>query len=185
MEDSEIIALYRGRDQRAVAETSEKYGAYCGAIAANILGVPEDAEECVNDAFLAAWMRIPPASPECLRVFLGRITRNIAVSRRRRTHADKRGGGMDLLLSELEDCIPSADSAERAAESAELSELINSWLDSLDAVSRALFVRRYWHGESVAALAGETGCRPEQMTQKLLRLRRKLKAYLVSKGVTV
>ena len=42
MEDKEIVALYWKRDERAILETSKKYGAYCYAIARNILSSPED-----------------------------------------------------------------------------------------------------------------------------------------------
>ena len=37
MEDSKIIQLYWDRDESAIPATSEKYGAYCTAIARNIL----------------------------------------------------------------------------------------------------------------------------------------------------
>lgn len=185
MDDSEIIRLFNCRNERAVAETTAKYGAYCCKIAFNILEVKEDAEECVNDTFLAAWNSIPPAELKCLRVFIGRITRNISVSRLRKLTADKRGGNAGVMLSELEDIIPSPDNAEREADRAELSEIISDWLDSLDGINKALFVRRYWHGDSISTLAKEYGCKPEQMTQKMLRLRRKLRKHLESEGVTI
>ena len=37
MEDRDIVALYWKRDQQAITSTQEKYGAYCYAIAHNIL----------------------------------------------------------------------------------------------------------------------------------------------------
>ena len=37
MTDNEIIGLYFARDERAIAETSTKYGAYCYTIAHRIL----------------------------------------------------------------------------------------------------------------------------------------------------
>ena len=43
MEDTEIVALYWARDQRAITESGDKYGTYCASIARNILGSPEDA----------------------------------------------------------------------------------------------------------------------------------------------
>ena len=60
MEDNRIVQLYWDRDQEAIPATSEKYGNYCGAIAWNILGSREDAEECVNDTWLRAWNAMPP-----------------------------------------------------------------------------------------------------------------------------
>ena len=49
MDDSKIIDLYWQRDEKAIEETDSKYGAYCRAVSMNMLGVREDAEECVSD----------------------------------------------------------------------------------------------------------------------------------------
>ena len=55
MEDAGIIELFWERSERAIAELSEKYGAFCFAVAMNVLSDAEDAEECVNDTWLRAW----------------------------------------------------------------------------------------------------------------------------------
>lgn len=38
MDDKEIIKLYFDRSEAAIAKTAEKYGAFCHAVAKNILG---------------------------------------------------------------------------------------------------------------------------------------------------
>ena len=81
MEDREIIELYWRRSERAIACSEEKYGAYCRAVARQILRSLEDTEECVSDTWLAAWNAMPPHRPAVLRTFLGRLTRNLAVNR--------------------------------------------------------------------------------------------------------
>lgn len=58
--DQEILDLCRTRDQRAIAAMEFQYGAYCHKVAVNILGNFHDAEECVNDAYLAVWNAVPP-----------------------------------------------------------------------------------------------------------------------------
>ena len=45
MEDNMIIDLYWARDQRAVAESEDKYGAYCRSIAQGILDRREEHNE--------------------------------------------------------------------------------------------------------------------------------------------
>ena len=182
MEDERIIELFNARDEAAIHEAQVKYGAYCSGIAINLLGVREDAEECVSDAWHAAWNSIPPERPRSLRAFLGRITRNISISRWRREHAQKRFDGMDVLLSELDECVPGPFDVERELESRALTELIERWLSTLDARERALFVRRYWYGEGVAELARECGCSPAQLTQRLYRLRQRLRKQIESVG---
>ena len=76
MEDRHILRLYISRDEAALSATAEKYGNYCRSIAHHILGNAEDAEECVNDAWLGAWNTIPPKQPENLATYLGKLTRN-------------------------------------------------------------------------------------------------------------
>ena len=99
---ADIIELYWARDEEAIRRTAETYGGYCYTVAYNVLGNAEDAEECVNDAYLAVWNAIPPARPASLKQFLTRILRNLALNRYKEQHRDKRGGGqVPLALEEL------------------------------------------------------------------------------------
>ena len=184
MTDEQIIRLYFDRDQAAIAETDRKYGSYCYSIASNLLG-REDSEECVNDTYHAAWTHIPPEVPQSLKAFLGRIVRNLSISRFRRSHAQKRSSGTDVLLSELEDCLPTPQTVETEANSRELSRLISSWLATLSGDDRALFVLRYWHGSAVQDLAEKCGCTPNAVSLRIRRLRKNLKHYLEAKGVSI
>jgi len=182
MEDSAIIRLYFARDEAAIRETEAKYGAYCRRVALNVLGSAEDAEECVSDAWHRAWEKIPPLIPVSLRAFLAKLTRDRALSRWRAGRAQKRYAGVELLLSELEDCLPAASDPQKEAEGAELAELLDGWLASLEKEDRVLFLRRYFYGEAVKDLARGSGKSPAQLSQKLLRLRKSLKKALEEGG---
>ena len=59
MTDADIVTLYWARDEQAIAQTAQKFGAYCRKIAMNLLGSQEDAEECENDTWMAAWNSMP------------------------------------------------------------------------------------------------------------------------------
>ena len=185
MDDASIVALYLQRSQEAIAQTQVKYGPYCFRIALNLLSIHEDAQECCNDTYHAAWNQIPPDKPQRLPGYLGRITRNIAISRYRASHAQKRYAPTQVLLSELDDCVPSPETPEMVLEARELAQLISNWLDTLQGDDRALFVRRYWYGDAVQALAKETGETPNQTAKRLHRLRRSLRGYLEAKGVSI
>jgi len=182
MEDREIVALYWRRDETAVAETAAKYGAFCRRIAGNILRVREDAEECVNDTWHHAWNAMPPQRPDCLRAFLGRIARNLALNRRQSGLALRRGGGLESLLGELDECVPSPVSVERTLEAKELAEFLGRWLDSLAPEDRALFLRRYWCGDALDALAAAFGIPAGRLAQRMFRLRARLRATLEKEG---
>lgn len=106
MEDKDIVRLYWDRDERAIKETSGKYGRYCYTIAVNILLNKEDADESVNDTWLKAWDCIPPHFPEALATFVGKITRRISLNMWNARTRKKRGGGqVSLALEELDECI--------------------------------------------------------------------------------
>lgn len=185
MTDETIIELYFDRNQQAITESDAKYGGFCRYLADNILQNREDAEECVNDTWLAAWNRIPPTRPERLKAFFGRITRDVSIDRWRHNRAQKRYEGTELLLSELEDCVPAAQTVERTAELREATAEIDRWLETLDPEERAAFVRRYWFGEPVKELAKHFAVSPNQMAQRLRRLRLRLREALEVKGVTI
>ncbi len=185
VEDKQIIDLYFQRNETAIAETATKYGAFCHKIAVNILSVHEDAEECVNDTYHSVWNQIPPTNPCSFRAFLGRITRNLSISRFRAMRAKKRYNGMELMLSELEECIPASTDVEQVVEAQELSIHISDWLYMQAENDAMLFVRRYWYGDSVQDLAKKSDTTAAKMAQTMLRLRKSLKAYLEQKGVTL
>ena len=185
MDDIQIIALYFARDEAAIAQTASKYGTRLSGIARNLLYNTEDAEECVNDTYHAAWNRIPPTYPQSLFAFLGRIVRNLSISRLRMLKAKKRDGGLEILLSELEECIPAETTVERTMEAQELTGYINDWLKTLPQEERVCFVRRYWYGEEVKVLAANFRMTAAQMAQRMLRLRKGLKKYLEEKGGAV
>lgn len=185
MEDAAIIDLYWARDQQAIAESERKYGSFCGRLARNILCNLQDAEECVNDTWHRAWNTIPPQRPNSLRAYLGRIVRNLAIDRWRRNTAQKRGEGIEVMLSELEGCLPSGQTPQQELEHQEITRALEDWLDTLSREERAMFLRRYWYGTAVADLAAEWGCTPNCMSQRLRKLRLSLRRYFEEKEVSV
>ena len=183
MDDDGIIRLYWDRDDEAISVTSEKYGRYCQAIARNILGSEEDAEECVNDTYLRAWNSMPANWPAHLAAFLGKITRNLSFNKYKRDHAEKRGGGeMALVLGELADCVSDADDVERTIDRRELAEAIGSFVAGLPAGKRNMFVRRYWYADPVSAIAEDCGMSQGAVSKALERMRKHLKEYLSERG---
>ena len=78
------------------------------SIALNILGIPQDAEEAVNDTYLAVWNTVPPKSPDPLAGYVYKTVRNISLDKLKYNSAEKRNGRYDLSIDELAECIPSA-----------------------------------------------------------------------------
>lgn len=186
MEDKQIIELFWQRSESAIAAAAEKYGSYCSKIAENILNRKEDAEECVNDTWMSAWESIPPDSPNCLGAYLGRITRNLSLNRAKYYAAEKRGGGQrELVLSELEGCLPAANSIEQEMDEHFLKEAVERYLYSLPAQRRNIFIRRYWYMMSVKEIAKTYGMSESKTASLLFRMRKELKSYLEKEGISV
>lgn len=178
MEDSQIMDLYWKRNEYAIIETDRKYGTLCHSIAMNLLSVREDAEECVNDTWNEAWNQLPPQRPENFKAWLCRIVRNISINLWRKNHAQKRYSGINQILDELEDCIPSSQTVEQEIEDAELGQCISTWLLSLSSEDRVLFVHRYWHGIALNELAENWNIPAARLAKKMYRLRLSLKTVL-------
>lgn len=186
MEDNQIVDLYWERNPDAILKTDEKYGLYCRQISYRILRSREDAEECVNDTWLKTWNSVPPTRPYHLKAFLGKLTRNLSLDRWDLLQAGKRGSGRTaLLLSELSDCIPAAETVERTLEDKAISAAISQWLRNQQPKNRVAFVRRYWYADSVSTVAKQVGLTEGGTKALLHRLRKSLKTHLEQEGIAV
>lgn len=185
MEDSEIIRRLWDRNENALTELRQKYGAYCLHVSDAVLHNRQDAEEIVNDVCLAAWNTIPPQKPASLSAYLGKLARRRSVSRLRETTAQKRGGGeYALSLEELEECIPDTAS-EGTADAQELTNALNEFLATLPDTERRVFVCRYWYALPVCDIAARFGSGESRIKMMLKRTRDKLRAYLQKEGIEV
>ena len=183
MEDEKIIELYWQRDESAISETAAKYGSYCAAIAGNILTDSRDAEECVNDTYMRAWESMPPKRPALLRAFLGRITRDLSLSRWRKKNTAKRGGGqLPLIFDELSECVSGTESTEGEFDKRELLRAIDGFLGALPDKKRGMFLRRYWRAESIESIAVKYGISVPAVTMALSRIRADLRVHLRKEG---
>ena len=179
MEDQQIIRLFFERSEQAITELSRKYGALCFQIADNILDDPQDAEECVNDAWLGAWNSIPPRKPARLATFLGKLTRNISIDRWRTANAKKRGGGETAVaLDELTECVSGQPSVEDTIRRKEVIAFLNRFLASLSDEERSVFLCRYWYVNSMDEISEKTGYSVGKIKSMLHRTRGKLSAQL-------
>ena len=183
MEDSRIVELYWQKNADAIKETNSKYGAYCFAIADNILHNNEDSEECVNDTWMNAWNAIPPQKPTNLQMFLAKITRNLSFNRYNTRSAEKRGGGeIVLVLDELAECLAGESDVESEYEARELGDCIQKFVRALPERGGNVFMRRYFFTESITEIAERYGLTENNVMVILSRTRKKLKTHLIKEG---
>lgn len=185
LDDSKIIELFYARSEQAIVELSKKYGSVCMRVAENILKNKSDSEECVNDAYLGAWNTIPPQNPHPLLTYVCRIVRNLAIKKYHANTAAKRNSTYDAALEELESCFPTSPSAEEEWSATELARTIDAFLETLDVESRVMFVRRYWYAEPVSDIARLLRTSPHKVSDRLYRIREKLRTYLLQEGISI
>ena len=184
MEDAKIVELYWQRSEDALPRTIEKYGAYCRAVAVNILENREDAEECVNDTWLGAWNSMPQNRPQHLAPYLARLTRWLSLNRLDERRRLRRGGGeAALALEELSEVLDSRSDTEKTLEQKELCRAIDRFLGTLKTEPRRVFLARYWYMLPVGAIAARLGFSESKVKSMLLRTRRALLKALKEEGL--
>lgn len=184
MDDIKIIALYNERNESAITESNQKYGAFCYVIAFNILNDNSDSEECVNDTWYRAWISIPPEQPASLKGFFGRITRNLALDKYRYDHRQKRGGEAQLALDEL-NVSDGADTVEKEVLLKELGEQISKFLKKISERDRNIFIARYYFVYPVSEISARFGLKEKYVANILSRTRKRLYVYLADRGYEI
>ncbi len=185
MEDEKIIELFFARSEQGISELAEKYGTLCKNFSRNIVGNSEDAEECVNDAYLGVWNNIPPQKPNPLKAFLLKILRNISVNKYHSNTAQKRNGAYAASLDELEGVIYGQEDVEKCLEKRELALAIEGFLATLSRENRVIFMRRYWFAEPLEQISRRVGLTENAVAVRLARLREKMKKYLNERGISI
>lgn len=182
IDDEKIIEMFFERSEQAVRELDNKYGKICHHLSFNILNNRQDAEECVNDAYMGAWNAIPPARPHPLFPYIVKIVRNISLKLYWRKEAAKRSGHYTVALEEIESCISDRKTVEDEIEARELACIIEAFLDTLTVKERVIFMRRYAYADTYADIAKRVGISEKNVSVRLTLIRQKMKQHLIEKG---
>ena len=185
IDDEKIIDLFFERSEQGIRELDNKYGAVCHNLSYNIVNNRQDAEECVNDAYLGAWNAIPPVRPNPLLSYIVKIVRNISLKIYWRKEAAKRSGHYTIALEEIEGYIADQKTVEDEIEARELARIIGEFLDTLTLENRVIFMRRYWFSDSCKDIAEFVGLSEKNISVRLTRIREKMKQYLIEREVFV
>ena len=185
IDDEKIIEMFFERSEQAIRELDIKYGKICHNLSYNIVNNRQDAEECVNDAYLGAWNAIPPGRPNPLLSYIVKIVRNISLKIYWRKEAAKRSGHYTIALEEIEGYIADQKTVEDEIEARELARIIGEFLDTLTLENRVIFMRRYWFADSYKDIAEFVGLTEKNISVRLTRIREKMRQYLIEREVLV
>lgn len=186
MEDSAILELYWSRDERALEATKQSHGSYCFSIAQSILHNQWDVEEILSDTWIQAWNSIPPQRPNCLRQYLAKITRNLALNAYTAQNTQKRKGDqVSLALEELGECVSSTGDVGDNLAYQELKCVIMDFLKKEPQRNQNVFLRRYFFFDDIARIAQRYSLTESNVLQILSRTRKRLKSHLRKEGYTI
>ncbi len=183
MIDKKIVSMLWNRDEDAIRLMEEHYGNYCRQISYGIVKNYEDAADCLNDTWLQTWRSIPPNRPDNLRAYVAKIVRNISLNVVIHNQAFRRGSGtVPLVYEELEEMLGGEDSVEHMIDKNTFTELLNTFLGSLEKKDRDIFVLRFWYFWEVKEIARKYGVKEKAISNILYRLKGKFRSYWESQS---
>lgn len=186
MNDENIITLYANKNPKAIACTKEKYGKKLLSIANEITNDMNIAEECENDVYMTAWTSLPPDYPSnYFFPYLIRVTKHIALNRRKSELAKKRNGiYMDTNNNFDSIAVPQYNQHD-LINSIVINNSLKKFLTNLDFEKRNIFTDKYYHDCAIKDIAKKYNCSETKIKSMLMRIRKKLKEQLEQDGVHV
>ena len=186
LRDEQIIELYFGRNEDAIAETDRKYGKYLFTVAYNVLHDKSDCEECVNDTYLGAWKAMPPTRPNVLKAFLTAITRRVAI-KRYHSNMKKRAipSEMTVSLTELENIISADGDIVEELDTERLGQVLSAFIRSLPDRKRFIFMSRYYAADPIDTIARDLRVSRSTVNKELASIRAELQEILVKEGLYI
>lgn len=204
--DDDLAQRIRERNPEALETLINRYSReifYFIRLVLDGVGVAQDAEECVNDLFVAVWQEIDSFDPGrgTLRTWLTMRAKYIALDRRRQlcrrqTHnvqpadenrqwASDNGGGRKVYgwggyESDNRVALPPhpESSMEHLLEQTERREELRLALATLPELDRYLIYQRYFKFASTEELAAKTGLTRHAVDTRLWRARKSLREAL-------
>ena len=205
--DDDLVQRLHERDPEALETLISRYSReifYFIRLVLDGIGVAQDAEECVNDLFVAVWQEIDSFDPGrgTLRTWLTMRAKYIALDRRRQlcrrqihnvqsadenrqlASSDSGGGrkgyGWGGYDSDNRVTLPPHPEAsmENLLEQSERREELSLALATLPELDRYLIYQRYFKFASTEELAAKTGLTRHAVDTRLWRARKSLREAL-------
>jgi RNA polymerase sigma-70 factor (ECF subfamily) len=177
-EDDRLLLHVAKGDQAALAKIIDRHGRGLRVFAARLLGSSGDAEDVVQDVFVAAWKhaaRFDPAKGRAS-TWLYRIAANRCIDRRRR-RSFRAFMGLDAMPDKMADEEPAADARLGARQ--ELA-IVRGGLSALPERQRMALLLRAMADMDVPDIAAVMGVSVGSAEQLLVRGRRALRQHMAS-----
>lgn len=174
MEEKRLIVQMQKGGTGALEVLVRRYTAYVAGCVYRVAGAlpPEEREEAVADTFVELWRHAGKLDPERpLRPWLATVAANKAKNRLRSY----------TPAPPLPEDLPSPEDLEERTEAQEQGVTLWRAVESLTEPERTLFLRYYYEGEKLKAIAADLGINLSTAKTKLRRGRLLLREQLQGK----
>jgi RNA polymerase sigma-70 factor (ECF subfamily) len=182
LDDAELVRRALARDVEAFRVIMQRNNQRLYRIARSVLRNSVDAEDAVQDGYVAAFCHLASYRGESpLGAWLSRIVMNEALGRLRRKPAASDFAPLEAVPEAEIIQFPSSaplDDPERTMAQRQILQLVENATDALPEVYRMVFVIRIIEGMSVEETADLLGIKPETVKTRLHRARRLLREHL-------
>lgn len=179
MDDITILDALKRDEEEGYALLIERYTPYVTAIIAGIAKgalSTADVEELAADVFFKVWLKRADIRAETMKAFIAQIARHASIDRLRKLGETPVPFDDDVLQ------LSHPLAVETQVIQQEQCQILQTAVDGFDGAERQIFVRFYFYGEPVAAIAGDLDMNTSTIKTKLHRLRKRLKGILQERG---
>ncbi len=182
-DDAELVRRALARDADAFRTIMQRHNRRLYRIARGILRNSTEAEDAVQDAYIAAFSHLAGyRGDSSLATWLSRITMNEALGRLRRRRSVGEIAPLEEARTEAEiiqfPLSAPNDDPERTMAQREILRLVEQAIDELPDVYRLVFVSRVVEGMSIEETADLVGIKPETVKTRLHRARQLVRDHL-------
>jgi RNA polymerase sigma-70 factor (ECF subfamily) len=176
-DDAAAVALARGGDEDAFRLLVERHGRSVYRLAHRMTGRPEDAEDVVQETFIRAFRQLGRFEARSnFSTWLYRIAFNCSIDYMRgRPHRESPEEPEVLEAMSGSGSSPAADDLVYAGE---ISERVQTALDTLSSKERAAFIMRHYHGCSIDEIGRSLDMKGNATKHSIFRAVRKMRAAL-------
>lgn len=185
MQDNQLIHLLKNAPSEGLKTAIDLYGGLVKWVVVKIIGnQQEDIEECVSDTFLRLWQsidRFDPTKNITLKSYLCGIARHTALDYRRKLQRTNELIPYEEAVLDWE-VMPQEDISAQVSDHIN-AQLIQTAIDQLPPPDKEIFIYRYYFYNKVADIAERLSLDQKTVENKLYRNKKKLKDFLLKKGV--
>ena len=173
MNEAQALRKLKNGSEDALAWFIDRYSSYVHTVVNNLIGQSmsyADIEEVDADVFVTLWKRAEQVRAGSVKSWLGSVARNAAKNKLRAL-------GQELPLEDdmiLLECATPETEVERQEQQRRVSEAVLS----MQWPEREIFLRHYYYGQKVSAIAEEMAMNPSTVKTHLRRGREKLRVVL-------